>query len=197
MASLSTTERGAARRAEILAAARTCFLRDGFHATSMQDLLKASGLSAGAFYRYFPSKQAIVLALCEAAIGEVAALAEMEPAGDPPSLEILLGRILQAVETLDAANGSSRLAILIWGEAQRDPELRRIVVEAQAPLFRFFEKVVVAHKAHGRLRAEITPPDTARAIAGIIQGFIAQHALLGTSAADYHAGLAGLLATWL
>jgi AcrR family transcriptional regulator len=34
------------RREQILAAARRCFLRDGFHETSMQDLFAESGLSA-------------------------------------------------------------------------------------------------------------------------------------------------------
>ncbi|HEY0718123.1 MAG TPA: helix-turn-helix domain-containing protein, partial [Streptosporangiaceae bacterium] len=42
-----------ARRDQILSAARRCFLRDGFHVTSMQDLFAESGLSSGAVYRYF------------------------------------------------------------------------------------------------------------------------------------------------
>ena len=33
-----------ARREQIMAAARRCFLRDGFHATSMQDLFAEAGL---------------------------------------------------------------------------------------------------------------------------------------------------------
>ncbi|HEY9407971.1 MAG TPA: helix-turn-helix domain-containing protein, partial [Jiangellaceae bacterium] len=44
----------AARRDQILQAAWTCFARDGFHATSMQDVFAEAGLSAGAVYRYFP-----------------------------------------------------------------------------------------------------------------------------------------------
>ncbi len=34
-----------ARREQILDAARRCFLRDGFHSTSMQDLFAEAGLS--------------------------------------------------------------------------------------------------------------------------------------------------------
>ena len=46
----------AARRQQILDAARACFLRNGFHATSMQDVIGEAGLSVGAVYRYFKSK---------------------------------------------------------------------------------------------------------------------------------------------
>ncbi len=45
-----TLEHTAARRIQILEAARVCFIRDGFHATSMQDIQRESGLSAGAIY---------------------------------------------------------------------------------------------------------------------------------------------------
>nr|BFE67761.1 hypothetical protein GCM10020092_010620 [Actinoplanes digitatis] len=46
-----------ARREQILAAARLCFLRNGLHNTSMQDLIQEAGLSVGAVYRYFKSKK--------------------------------------------------------------------------------------------------------------------------------------------
>jgi TetR/AcrR family transcriptional regulator, transcriptional repressor of aconitase len=54
-----------ARRDQILSAARRCFLRDGFHATSMQDLFAEAGLSAGAVYRYFASKEDMIIAIAE------------------------------------------------------------------------------------------------------------------------------------
>ena len=55
----------AARRQQILDAARTCFLRNGFHMTSMQDVIAEGGLSVGAVYRYFKSKNDIVEAIAE------------------------------------------------------------------------------------------------------------------------------------
>ena len=54
-----------ARRDQILGAARRCFLRDGFHSTSMQDLFAEAGLSAGAVYRYFASKDEVIVAIAE------------------------------------------------------------------------------------------------------------------------------------
>ena len=54
-----------ARRGQILDAARRCFLRDGFHETSMHDLFAEVGLSSGAVYRYFASKDELIIAMLE------------------------------------------------------------------------------------------------------------------------------------
>lgn len=48
------------RVAGLLAAVRTAFAEKGFDGASMQDLARAAGISVGNFYRYFPSKAAIV-----------------------------------------------------------------------------------------------------------------------------------------
>jgi TetR/AcrR family transcriptional regulator, transcriptional repressor of aconitase len=53
------------RRSQILRAAMTCFARQGFHATSMDDVVRESGLSVGAIYSYFPSKEDLFLALSD------------------------------------------------------------------------------------------------------------------------------------
>lgn len=53
------------RSAGILASVRQAFVDKGFDGASMQDLARAAGMSVGNFYRYFPSKAAIIQALIE------------------------------------------------------------------------------------------------------------------------------------
>ena len=53
------------RRAQILSAAMACFARQGYHATSMDDVVRESGLSVGAIYSYFASKEDLFLALSD------------------------------------------------------------------------------------------------------------------------------------
>ena len=53
-----------ARRQQILEAANACFSRQGFHQSSVQDICREAGLSPGAVYRYFPSKEHIIAATC-------------------------------------------------------------------------------------------------------------------------------------
>jgi AcrR family transcriptional regulator len=48
---------------EILTSVRAAFVAKGFDGASMQDLARAAGMSVGNFYRYFPSKAAIITSL--------------------------------------------------------------------------------------------------------------------------------------
>lgn len=77
------------RRQQILDAAQTIFARKGLHATTMQDVFAESGLSAGAVYRYFKSKNDIIEALTnDATVDLRAALSEAvysDPLPTPPS----------------------------------------------------------------------------------------------------------------
>ena len=51
------------RSAEILAAARRLFFTRGYEATTVNDVIEATGLSKGAFYHHFDSKDALLEAL--------------------------------------------------------------------------------------------------------------------------------------
>lgn len=53
------------RREEILAAAKTTFAKNGFHATTIGDVAKAAGVSYGSIYWYFESKDALFHALMD------------------------------------------------------------------------------------------------------------------------------------
>ena len=50
----------------ILDAAKACFVQYGFQGASMQRICAECGMSPGALYRYFPSKEAIIEAIAEA-----------------------------------------------------------------------------------------------------------------------------------
>src|ERR1035441_3304005 len=52
-----------ARRGQILAAALACFARTGYHATTMADVAAEAGVSKGAPYLNFPSKETLYVAL--------------------------------------------------------------------------------------------------------------------------------------
>lgn len=51
------------RRADILAAALACFARRGYHETTMAEVAEAAEVSKGTPYLYFPSKEALFIAL--------------------------------------------------------------------------------------------------------------------------------------
>lgn len=63
-------EHAQAQRDRILAAAQRCFVEQGFHAASMANIAETAEMSAGLIYRYFASKNAIILAIIERQLEE-------------------------------------------------------------------------------------------------------------------------------
>lgn len=80
---LETTRVG--RQKHILRAAVTCFAHQGYYGTTMEDIAAEANIAKGAAYIYFPSKEAIFLALydmwgCTLHDEIMAALATLTPA---------------------------------------------------------------------------------------------------------------------
>ncbi len=69
------------RRAELLDRAAELFLRRGYDNVSLNDLIADAGVSKGAFYHWFPSKDALVAALAERSAREAFAGVEDAVAG--------------------------------------------------------------------------------------------------------------------
>ncbi|WP_103353658.1 TetR/AcrR family transcriptional regulator [Amycolatopsis sp. CA-128772] len=108
------------RRRQILEAAAGCFARNGFHRTSMQDIVKESGLSAGLIYRYFSGKDEMILAI----VGEWhTSRAAGLKAGDDP-LAAYLG-LLRDIAAPDAALRRN-LGLQAWAETVREPRIRAL-----------------------------------------------------------------------
>jgi AcrR family transcriptional regulator len=66
-------EHKTAVRERLIQAAATLLARQGYHATSTRDIMRHAGVSAGTFYHYFPSKDALI-----AAVGDAIAERELE-----------------------------------------------------------------------------------------------------------------------
>ena len=60
---LSVETSDTAKRQQVLDGARRCFMAQGFDGTSMNDIVKAAGVSKGTVYAYFPSKEKLFVAL--------------------------------------------------------------------------------------------------------------------------------------
>ena len=106
-----------ARRQQIVEAARVRFASHGFARTSMADIVTESGLSNGAIYRYFASKEEIVIAVCEQASDAL-----------PKALTVeAVNGFLEHVRTLAREKGHARLVAQIYAEAALSPALAEIV----------------------------------------------------------------------
>ena len=77
------------RREAILRAASALFSRQGYHSTSVADVIAAAGISRGTFYLYFDHKDSLFLELIEQFIQRIMEVMEVVDADGPdPTFEI-------------------------------------------------------------------------------------------------------------
>lgn len=188
-----------ARRRQILDGARRCFTRNGFHATSMQDVLKEAGLSAGAVYRYFRSKEEIVAAVAAETLASVresyAAAAAADP---PPTPDELFGSVLGGLRKFLGEPADQRalpqLLLQVWGETLRNPELARVLADGYQGLLAEWVRLVEEYQAHGWVDPEADVEHLARTLIGTVQGYFVQQALFGgMEPAEFQEGLRALV----
>jgi AcrR family transcriptional regulator len=171
-----------ARREQILAAGRRCFLRDGFHATSMQDLFTEAGLSSGSVYRYFASKDELVVAIAEDNMRAVVATFNgLAADDDTASLGDVLAEVLTMIGRENAESGLGGLAVQVWGEALRNPEVGGRFTEILSGLRADLAGIVARRQAAGRLPADVDPSAVANLLISTVAGYILQSALFGTA----------------
>lgn len=183
----------AARRQQILDAARICFLRNGFHATSMQDVIAQAGLSVGAVYRYFPSKAEIVEAIAEQysaqVFGAFATLAER----DAPLAAVMEA----AVDIVDGATGPEgpmRLAVQVWSEALRDERIAATVTTIYSRFRGHFEAMAARAVTSGELPAGTDARAVGASLFSLAIGYGLQKLLTGgPDRATYRAGVRAIL----
>jgi AcrR family transcriptional regulator len=123
------------RAIEILEGVRLAFAEKGFDGASMQDLARACGMSVGNFYRYFPSKAAIVAALVTRDLAEVEQeFSQIIKSPDP--MTTLRAALRQRIE-MDHCSGDGQLWAEMTAAALRKPELAEITRQMETEVTRY------------------------------------------------------------
>lgn len=166
------------RRAHILAAARRCFVRDGFHETSMQDLVREAGMSSGAVYRYFDSKDAMIAAIAEENLDQVVTIVR-ESARQGSGAGAALATALEFVSARHAEDGFGAIALLVWSEAMRNPALAARLRDSFDAGADVLTKIARASRFAG---AELAPDVLANMLLCVLPGYLLQLTIRGSDA---------------
>lgn len=113
----------AARRAQIIEAAVSCFLEKGYTNTSMSDIIKASGLSSGSIYSHFSGKEDILITAINERLNNVKELYETLPEGAGPQ------DILETIHTNQLVNDNFSAMLHIRLESLHAPEIARATAD--------------------------------------------------------------------
>jgi AcrR family transcriptional regulator len=185
-----------ARRRQILEAAYRCFGEKGFHAATMRDVCREAGLSPGAVYNYYESKDEIVAAL--AACGRTSTRSVLEGIprpGQAPGALAAIARHLLALLDEPATVESSRFDVRLWGEAVHTPRLQELCREAITSAADPFAAVIRDGQARGEIDPGLDADTAGRVLLAIFLGLQVQKAIdpgtAATGAADSVAALLG------
>lgn len=113
----------AARRAQIIEAAVSCFLEKGYTNTSMSDIIKASGLSSGSIYSHFSGKEDILNTAINERLNSVKELYDTFPGGAGPQ------DILEIIYTNLLVNENFTAMLRIRLESLHAPEIARATAD--------------------------------------------------------------------
>lgn len=171
---------------EILDAALRLFTAQGFAATRVDDVAAAAGLSKGAIYLYFPSKEALVEALVRRAMGPVAdlAVARLSDRSDHPRQTI--ARVMRDVAAAMSDDRVVAVPLLILREAPVLPHIAEVYRDA------ILLRVLPALSgllADGIARGLLRPVDPDLAIRALVGPLIAHILLARVFGIAPHGGL--------
>ncbi len=160
----------------------------------MQDLFAEAGLSSGAVYRYFASKEDMVLAIAEENLRDVLAVIHaLTTKGHDRGLGGALADVLELVQKKNDETQLGPMSVLVWSEAVRSPALAQRFNAAVVQMRTDLAEVVRGYQADGDLPANASAEALASLFISIIPGFILQLALFGPDdLADVPAAVATL-----
>ena len=156
-------------RERIVSAAIRVFTERGYGAT-IQDVVRDSGLSVGAIYTYFKSKEELFLACCE-----------MMTSGSLETLGHTAERLQTAtrfyIDSIDTApEGGPGLVTLVqaWAVAEGEPRIREMLARRRERFVGAGQVLLREGVARGELPPWLDVDATARAYISLLDGLLLQ-----------------------
>ena len=157
---------------DVLMKAMDLFWRQGYQATSMEDLAKVMGLSRASIYNEFPNKHALFVRALRHydKVWRENWLADLTKSSSPRQAIL---DVFEAAIDACLADGSRDGCLLINTALELspyDPEVADIVTRAFTEMEAFFRTSVERGKALGEIRDTVAEERTASALLGLFIG---------------------------
>lgn len=163
-------------RARIVTAALGAFAERGYDAAGVAEICQRAGVSKGAFYHHFASKQALFVALLDdwlAALDRQVALLRAPAQPAPQTLQAMVSLLQQAMRD---ASGRLPMFLEFWRQAARD----EAIWQATMAPFERYHTVLAGIVRAGIDEGSLQPcdhDDAARAIVAMAVGMVLHSAL--------------------
>ncbi|NOY84173.1 MAG: TetR/AcrR family transcriptional regulator [Nitrospirae bacterium] len=156
------------RRLQILEAAAICFIRRGFHQSSMQEICSQAKMSPGALYRYFESKSQIIEAIAEEDRSETKHFLDEIQQHDS-----FIEGFMQAVKsriTQSLKEDYARLAVEVLAEVTRNPKIAKRFIANDKQMKTSLVQMLKTAIKNGTVNPTIKPDAVAELLIATIEG---------------------------
>ena len=155
------------------------FANQGYEGTTNRAIAEGAGLSGAAIYHYFDSKAELYAAVYEAVFDRV--FAELERA--VACRQTLVEQYAALLEATDRMNRDDPTApafvVGVAGDAQRHPELKKLIRPLQRRNNLFFRRLVGAAAARGELDPEVDVRAVEDLLNAVVSGLARLSAVTG------------------
>ncbi|WP_426302956.1 TetR/AcrR family transcriptional regulator [Arthrobacter sp. R-11] len=181
------------QRERILDAALSCVARKGFASTSMADIIAEAGLSAGAVYLYYRSKDQLTVDVGRRVLSKkIAVLDGFLALDEVPSPAVAIPEFLAQ---MPRDGFFPDVAVQVWGEAVHSPELtdtaRNLIGEVSGHFAAYFAAWFGQSRGLGEKEALREGARVAPAAVGLVQGYMVQSVFLDEAARQRYRDAAG------
>ena len=171
-------------RARIVEAALRVFARKGFHEATIADVVRESGLSVGAIYTHFRSKDDLFLATCDLTAGQgLGELASRLVRGRSVAEKFAISTAF-FLDAMDADYGTGDMAsmlLLQWSRVDADQMVRTGLARRRDQFTMAGEMLVREGIATGELPAWVDPAALANAYLMFLDGMVLWRIEAGTA----------------
>jgi AcrR family transcriptional regulator len=169
-------QRSEETRQQILDAAQMLFAQHGYEATSVAQICDAAGLSKGAFYHHFPTKQMLFLELLENWLNRIDSTLDQSrwEMADIPDALVHMANVTRGI--FQEADGGLPMFLEFWSQARLDPEIWQVTIAPYRRYQKYFKLLIKEGIEEGSLK-DIDPHLAALMIVSLAIGMLLQYVL--------------------
>ena len=158
------------RRAQILEAAKRCFVEKGFAATRMDDVAKAAGLSKGGLYFHFKSKEELMVAVVRQVNVTIEGFFNAAKLWTDPMPVQILNLLTFYFGYLTQHEDEARLNQCVLDEALRNELVSDVVQSGEELFLSHLRHIISRAQQQGQIAAELDLDVAVRTSMIVIEG---------------------------
>jgi len=160
-------------RHRILEAATNLFSKSGYEATGVAEICQVAGVSKGAFYHHFPTKQAIFMALLNSYLNGIDSGFSLMRQQDHDVPQVIIQMAEMAGTMFQSANVHLPIFLEFWTQAKHDPQIWEAAIAPYRRYQSYFSQMIQEGIEEGSIES-VDPQLAARVLVSLAMGLLMQ-----------------------